>query len=309
MRIAAILAALASLWAGPPVNGGTPPRPAAGQIWEPDLVAARRYAKRRPGDVSFAIVGPHSRLRGFRKSRTAPAASTIKAMLFAAYLRRRSVRGRALRHDEKELLERMIRVSDNAAGIQVAAIVEAGMERLARAAGMRDFDWVWEPGWLGGLSQISARDQAAFMRRYPRYLPKRHRRYARRLLGSIVPSQRWGVGSARPRGWRLYFKGGWGINDDGVGTVNHQVAFLERGHCRLALAVLTEHNPSTATGAETQRGVAKRLLRGIGRAPCGRTKPRRRARPGARSGRGLDLWEERWQAFGPLAAGAGAEPR
>lgn len=100
-------------------------------------------------------------------------------------------------------------------------------------------------------------------------LPKRHRRFGRRLLGSIVPWQRWGIADARPRGWRLYFKGGWGIADDGVGTVNHQVAFLERGHCRIALAILTEHNPSTADGAETQRGVAERLLRGIRRAPCG----------------------------------------
>jgi hypothetical protein len=288
--------------AKPTVSGGT-------GFWAPDLVAARHYARRRPGDVSFAIVDLHSRLRGFRKSRTAPAASTIKAMLLAAYLRQRSVRGRALRPDEKELLEPMIRSSDNAAGIEVAAIVGGRVKRLARAARMRDFHWVWESGWLGGRSQISARDQAAFFQRYPRYLPRRHRRYARRLLASIVPWQRWGIASARPAGWRLYFKGGWGINDDGVGTVNHQVAFLERGHCRIALAILTEHNPSTATGAETQRGIAKRLLRGIGRAPCGRTRQHQRFEPGARSGRGLDLREERWNPFDLLAAGTGAQLR
>jgi Beta-lactamase enzyme family len=292
VKAAAILAALASLLAGPPVNGGTPPRPVTGRAWEPDVEAARRYARRRPGDVSFAIVDLRSRLRGFRKSRTAPAASTIKTMLLAAYLRRRSVPRRALHPDERALLGPMIRSSDNAAGIQVAAIVGERVKRLARAARMRDFKWVWEPGWLGGLSQISARDQATFFYRYPRYLPKRHRRYARRLLASVVPWQRWGIASARPPGWRLYFKGGWGIADDGVGTVNHQVAFLERGHCRIALAILTEHNPSTATGAETQRGVAKRLLHGIEGAPCGRT----------RSGRDLDLREQRREAFDLLAA-------
>jgi beta-lactamase class A len=245
----------------PTGNGGT-------GFWEPGLAAARRYARRRPGDVSFAIVDLRSHLRGFRETRTVPAASTIKAMLLAAYLRQRSVRGRALRPDEKELLDPMIRSSDNAAGIQIAASVGGRVKRLARAARMRDFHWVWEPGWLGGLSQISARDQAAFLYRYPSYLPKRHRRYARRLLASIVPWQRWGIGSARPRGWRLYFKGGWGIDDDGIGTVNHQVAFLERGRCRISLAILTEH--STATGAETLRGVAQRLLHGIESAPCGR---------------------------------------
>jgi Beta-lactamase enzyme family len=294
----AVLTILASLLSGVGAGSGQSGNGGTG-FWEPDVKAARRYARHRPGDVSFAIVGRHSRLRGFDKTRTAPAASTIKAMLLAAYLRRPSVRRRPLRAEDRALLEPMIRVSDNAAATRVAAIVGARVKRLARAAHMRDFRWIWAPGWLGGQSQISARDQARFFLHYPRYLPGRHRRFARHLLASIVPWQRWGVADVRPPGWRLYFKGGWGISDDGVGVVNHQVAFLERGVCRIALAILTEHNPSTATGAETLRGVAKRLLRGIESAPCG---ARRRD-----SGRRLDLGEERRDALGPLAAGAGAE--
>jgi hypothetical protein len=271
--------------------------------WNPSVPGARRYARARLGDVSFAIVGLHSRLRSFRGARTAPAASVIKAMLLVAYLRQRSVRGRRLHADEKALLEPMIRVSDNAAGIQVAALLGDGrVERLARAARMRDFDWVYEPGWLGGLSQISARDQARFLLHYERYVPGRHRHFARHLLGSIVSWQRWGIADVRPRGWRLYFKGGWGIADDGVGTVSHQVAFLQRGRCRLALAILTEHNPSTAYGNETLRGVARRLLHGIRAAPCGR---RRAVRP--QLGRGLDLGEKRGNALDLLAAGTRTE--
>ncbi len=242
--------------------------------WKPSVAGARRYARARLGDVSFAIVGRRSRFRSFQGARTAPAASVIKAMLLVAYLRQRSVRDRRLHADEKALLEPMIRVSDNAAGIQVAALLGDGrVERLARAARMRDFQWVYEPGWLGGLSQISARDQARFLLRYERYVPGRHRHFARHLLGSVVSWQRWGIADVRPRGWRLYFKGGWGINDDGVGTVSHQVAFLERGRCRLGLAILSEHNPSTAYGNETLRGVARRLLHGIVAARCGRRGP------------------------------------
>ncbi|HWM63015.1 MAG TPA: serine hydrolase [Solirubrobacterales bacterium] len=301
MRAIATLAILASLLSGaalgpsPGGNGGTGAR-----AWKPDLEAARRYARQQPGDVSFAVVGLGSPLRGFHRSRTAPAASTIKAMLLAAYLRQPSVRRRQLRADERAVLGPMIRISDNSAAAQVAATVGDRLERLARAARMRDFEWEWEPGWIGGQSQISARDQARFFLRYPRYVPRRHRRYARRLLGSVASWQRWGVADARPRGWRLYFKGGWGINDDGVGTVNHQVPFLERGRCRIALAILTEHNPSTATGAETQRGVAERLLRGIRRAPCG-------AQAKRELGRRLDLGKERRDAFDLLTAGAGTE--
>lgn len=308
MKTAAILAVLMSLLPatvgpGSSGNGGT-------GFWEPDLEAARRYVRERPGDVSFAIVGSGFRLRGLRLARTAPAASTIKAMLLAAYLRQPSVRNRRLHASDRALLAPMIRVSDNGAAAEVAAIVGARVARLARAARMRDFEWEWEPGWIGGQSQISARDQARFFLRYPHYLPKRHRRFARRLLASIVPWQRWGIADARPPGWRLYFKGGWGIEDDGVGTVNHQVAFLERGRCRIGLAILTEHNPSTADGAETQRGVAMRLLRGVRRAPCPsgvRNPPHRWITNTGTSSRRLDLGKERRDPFDRLTAGTGAE--
>lgn len=266
------LRATATVWVG---GKRLTPRPArravATGLWQPDLAAARRYARGRPGDVSFAIVDLRSRLRGFRMPRTAPAASTIKATLLATYLRQRSVRGRPLRAEERALLEPMIRVSDNGAAATVATVLGgAKVERFGRrVAGMRDFRWIGSRGYIGGNSRISARDEARFFHRFNRYVPDRHRRYARRLLASIVSWQRWGIADARPPGWRLYFKGGWGINDDGVGTVNHQVAFLEHGRCRIALAILTEHNPSTTDGAETQRGIATRLLRGIRSAPCG----------------------------------------
>jgi Beta-lactamase enzyme family len=299
----ALVALLSMLLLAPASASGGAKR-ATGRPWKPSVAGARRYARTRLGDVSFAIVGRHARPRSFRGARTAPAASVIKAMLLLAYLRQGSVRNRRLRADEVALLEPMIRASDNAAGIQVAGLLGEGrVEGLARAARMRDFQWVYEPGWLGGLSQISARDQARFMRRFERFAPDRHRRFARRLLRSVVSWQRWGVADVRHRGWRLYFKGGWGIADDGVGTVSHQVGFLERGHCRLGLAILTEHNPSTAYGIETLRGVAARLLHGLHTTRCGsRARPVRR-----RLRRRLDLRKERRHALDLLTAGARAE--
>jgi hypothetical protein len=81
-----------------------------------------------------------------------------------------------------------------------------------------------------------------------------------RLLNSIVPSQRWGIARARPPGWALYFKGGWG---DGDGDVDHQAALLQRGEQRVAVAIMTTANPSHAYGKETLRGVAVRLLRDL----------------------------------------------
>lgn len=89
----------------------------------------------------------------------------------------------------------------------------------------------------------------------------RQRAFAMRLLSSIVRSQRWGVAQVRPRGWALYFKGGWG---SGTGAVNHQVALLRRGGRRAAIAIMTTGSPSHAYGKETLRGLAARLLRGLG---------------------------------------------
>ena len=178
-------------------------------------------------------------------------------MLMVAYLRRGSVDDRRLRASDRALLGPMIRSSDNGAATQVRNIVgEAGLRRLARKAGMRSFGY--RPVW--GQTRIGAADQARFMYRLERYLPRRHERYARRLLASIVPSQRWGVARARPTGWTLRFKGGWGIGRN----VNHQVAFLERRHCRVSVAILTEGSPSHEYGTRTLKGVAVRLFRGLG---------------------------------------------
>ena len=67
-----------------------------------------------------------------------------------------------------------------------------------------------------------------------------------------------------PKGWEFYFKGGWGT---GTGRVDHQVAFLEEHGRRIAVAILTEFDPSHSYGKRTLKGVAERLLRGLPRLP------------------------------------------
>jgi hypothetical protein len=266
--LAVALVALVSVAAGEQASavpaGGPASQSATATSWQPDVRRAKRYAKHREGDIRFAIVGLNGHMRRFHAARTAPAASVFKAMLLAAYLRQGSVRDRRLRGSDKELLGPMIKRSDNEAATRVRDIVGGrAIEHLARDARMRRFrynDDVW------GLSRIAAGDQARYFHRFDRYVPERHERYARRLLSSIVGSQRWGVADAKPDGWKLYFKGGWGA---GSGEVNHQVAFLQRHSHRIALAILTEYGPTHSYGTHTLEGVAKRLLRGLPRLPRG----------------------------------------
>jgi hypothetical protein len=225
--------------------------------WSPEVHSARAYAERRLGEVSFAVRTEH-RLYGVHARRTVPSASVLKAMLLVAYLRHPDVRHRALREADLDLLTPMVRWSDNATASRVRVFVgEAGLRALARRVGMRAFTPAW-PIW--GLSRIDAADQTRFFLDLERFVPQRHRATALRLLRTIVPSQRWGIARARPPGWALYFKGGWG---SGSGAVDHQVALLRRGERRVAVAILTTSSPSHGYAKETLRGVAKRLLRGL----------------------------------------------
>jgi hypothetical protein len=229
------------------------------ESWQENVSAAARYAESRGGVESFAVVTERGRLLGRYKERAYPSASVLKAMLMVAYLNRPAVRGRDLTERERSLLEPMIRWSANEPATYFVRLLRHGpLNRLAARAGMKRFRLVISP-W--GRSEITAEDQARFFARIDLLTPPRHRAYARRLLATVVASQRWGIPPAKPPRWRIFFKGGWGL---GTGWVTHQVALLERGERRVAVAILTRRNPSHAYGAETIRGIASRLLRGLG---------------------------------------------
>ena len=226
------------------------------QVWRPDMRAAIRYAHVRTGDIAFAV-RTDQRFYGYRPNHVEWSASVLKPMLMAAYLDRRSVARRALNRRDRSLLYPMITRSDNTAATEVLGIVGDGaLYALAHRVGMTQFTVA--PIW--GESHITARDQTKLFLHIGGYVTPRHRRYAMRLLASITPSQRWGIGEVAPKGWKLYFKGGWG---SGTGLIDHQVALLVRGCARVSVAVLTMYDGSHAYGKQTLREIFERLLRGL----------------------------------------------
>jgi len=252
-RLLAPAAVALSLLAAAPAQARAP------REWNPDARAARAYALAREGLVAFGVRTERG-FRGLLPDTTFHAASVVKAMLLVAYLSEPGVRDRDLTPDDRNELTPMVRWSSNAAASRVRdRIGNEALARLARRAGMTRFaaglDW--------GASRITARDQTRFFLRIDRLVPRRHREYAMGLLRRIVPKQRWGFARAIPRGWTLYFKGGWG---SGSGAVEHQVALLRRGEQRVAIAAFTLSNPGAEYGRATLEGLARRLTRGLGAA-------------------------------------------
>ena len=171
-------------------------------------------------------------------------------MLLVAVLRRAA--NRSVTAHEAGLLNPMITASDNDAADEVyATIGDAGLRSVGQAAHMTQL------GVVGAVfeTRITAADQARFFLRIDRLVPKRHRTYARALLAGIVGPQRWGIAPvAQSRHFKIFFKGGWRKG------ITHQVALLERGGRRVALAVLTTGEPSLAYGEATLAGIASRVL-------------------------------------------------
>ena len=58
--------------------------------------------------------------------------------------------------------------------------------------------------------QITAAGQSKLFLRIDRYVVRRHRATALRLLRTVIAPQRWGIARAPHPGWTLHFKGGWG---------------------------------------------------------------------------------------------------
>jgi hypothetical protein len=150
----------------------------------------------------------------------------------------------------------MINVSDNHAASQCWSIVGNGrLYALAHRAGMTDFsitgDWA--------SAQLSPADQARFFFEMDSLVPRQFVGYARYLLSTISADQSWGIPAvARPRGYKVFFKGGW--RGTGLGQLVHQIARLERHGRRFSIAVMTDGDPSMGYGIDTIQGVTSALL-------------------------------------------------
>jgi hypothetical protein len=220
------------------------------------IAAATRYLDRRTGYTAFATVDSEGRMSGQHSHRTFVSASVVKAMLLVAYLRKLAAEHRSVDPTSSALLDPMIHVSDNNAATAIwERVGDARLRALARRAGMTDFSIVG----FWANAQISPADQARYFFEMESLIPNRFRHLARHLLSHIAAYESWGIPAvARPRGWTVFFKGGW--RGTGRGQLVHQIARLQKPGQRVAIAVMTDGDPSMGYGIETIQGVTARLL-------------------------------------------------
>jgi beta-lactamase class A len=261
----------------------------------PAIAEARRFAADRAGLVSFAVVDSRGRHHGLGGDRGYVTASVVKAMLLAAELRRLAREGLELDATTDAALRAMITYSDNGAADTIYSRVgDVGLLEVARSAGMTRFSV--EGYW--GNAQITATDMTRLFADLDRALPPRFREFGLGLLGSVIPEQSWGIPAGAGERWAVRFKGGW--RSTALGQLVHQVAELRDGGRTVAIAVLTDGQPTQAYGIETVRGIAARLVG----PEAERDRHPARGRPRwPRRGRRATLRAPRWRSRGPGSPG------
>jgi Beta-lactamase enzyme family len=238
------------------------------------LAVARAYAGDRLGTVSFAVVDSRGDPHEMEGDRTFVTASVVKAMLLAAELDRLEASAAPLDSATRRYLERMITYSDNAAADLIYGRVgDAGLEAVAAEAGLKDF----RVAGYWANAQLTASDMARLMSRVEQVMAGPYSEFGLGVLERIVPEQRWGIPRAlEGQGWKIRFKGGWRATD--AGHLVHQVAHLRKDAREVALAILTDGDPTMTYGIETVQGVTTRLFtRSVGGVRSGSPRDRRRA--------------------------------
>jgi hypothetical protein len=225
---------------------------------------AEHYLRSRGGHTALAVVDTEGRLYGVNLNQQFITGSVVKAMLLVAYLRRLDRMGQHyVDSGSNSFLSPMIEYSDNNSATHCWDIVgNSGLYEVAHAAGMTHFSVDTSASWGSewGAALITAADQARFFFYMDKIIPHEFVGYARYLLSHITSYESWGIPAiARPLGYTVFFKGGWRPSPD-IYLV-HQIARLEKGKERLAIAVMTDGDPDMGYGIQTIQGTTQALLK------------------------------------------------
>jgi hypothetical protein len=196
-------------------------------------------------------------------------ASVVKTIILATLLNKREREHLSMLSTREEQLAReMITESDNNAA--TALWDQDNMKNLAyflQVAGLHDTQL--NPAW--GLTQITAQDETLLLRnillRPNTVLNTQAQAYELKLMGQVIPSQRWGVSASTPRAFTVHIKNGWAPLPYVTSPwwVNSTGAFTTTNPARdYTIVVLTYGSVDETTGVITVEDVAGPINRALG---------------------------------------------
>jgi hypothetical protein len=196
-------------------------------------------------------------------------ASVVKTIILATLLNKREREHLSLLSDRERTLARaMITESDNNAA--TALWDQDGMKNLTyflQVAGMHNTQL--NPSW--GLTRITAQDETKLLRdillRPNSVLDTHGQDYELKLMGQVIPSQRWGVSASTPIAFTVHIKNGWAPLPyvSSPWYVNSTGAFTTTNSARdYTIVVLTSGSADETTGITTVEDVAGPINRALG---------------------------------------------
>ncbi|MBP2406827.1 hypothetical protein SNS2_4268 [Streptomyces netropsis] len=273
----ALSAALAVGVLVPPVVGAAPATAATGQV---SCVSDKAgLAAKLSKDITAALKGRSAttavslRDQGtntvctLREADRFDSASTVKVTVLAALLWDAKKTERRLTERESDLATAMITKSDNDATSALwKQLGAAKVKAFLKAAGMSRT--VPGDGGYWGLTQITAGDEQKLMDHLvPRpggksVLSEAARAYVLKLMGKVIPSQRWGTSAGAPSSVKIQVKNGW-LSRATHGWRVHSLGAFTGGGRNYTMTVLTHDNRTMDDGVATIQAVARAVHKNL----------------------------------------------
>ncbi|MET8181929.1 serine hydrolase [Streptomyces sp. NPDC005336] len=220
-------------------------------------IAAALHGRSATAAVSLRDDSTNTRCT-LRADQKFDSASVVKATVLATLLWDAKKHHRFLTPRENTLATDMITRSDNAATSKLwKQLGPAKVQAFLKAAGMTrtvpGSDGYW------GLTQITANDQEKLLEliTHPNaVLSDNARAYILKLMGKVIPSQRWGTPAGAPSGTKIHVKNGWLSRSTHGWRVHSIGAFTGGGHT-YTITMLTQDNSTMKAGVATIEAVAR----------------------------------------------------
>jgi beta-lactamase class A len=191
-------------------------------------------------------------------------ASTVKATILGALLRKAMDQHRYLTSTEDAEAQAMITQSDNnAASALWYELGHAYLQHFLNLAGMKQT--YLGPGGYWGLTQVTAHDETLLLQQLVtpnKVVDTPSRAYALDLMAQVVSYERWGVPAGAPRGITVHVKNGWLPRATHGWRIHSIGAFSWRGGW-YTIVVLTQDNPTMDYGIATIEGIARVIHRDL----------------------------------------------